>query len=416
MQGPRIGPSLLGLVAVAISAQAVAEIAVTLSPPRSGVSLVVYGNADLTLVREVRTVLLPAGRAEVAVEWPGAAIDGSSLSLRAPDDVTVSAVSQPPNRSDALRWRLEAPTPGPRDLQITYLTSGIDWKPTYRLTLDEQTGEVELEGLVTLRNRSGQDFENPEVRLVVGELRLLENLAEAAWKTLPAYKDQRKDPPSAAASGLSERYVYDLGRLPYLALEETYTASFLAPVRPAGGRIVHRLHPAKYGDGVHRLVVFENTADAGLGAIPIAGAGAQVLLSGGGGPLPQAAAKVPYTPVGEECEIDLGATAELTAERRVARRERTDFEFDRFGQVEGYDDREWVEVEVHNFSAHPAVLEYTDTVPGVWDVAADVAYLEEGLNDVTFSLETAPRSEESFAYRLIKRQGKRVRLGPVRPK
>jgi hypothetical protein len=125
---------------------------------------------------------------------------------------------------------------------------------------------------------------------------------------------------------------------------------------------------------------------------------------------------VPYTPVGEECEIDLGPTPDVVAERRVMRQQRTDFEFDRFGQVEGYDDREWIEVEVSNFSPHPVTLEYTDSIPGVWDVAADVPYVEEGLNEVTFELELAPQARETLSYRLIKRQGNRVRLGPVRPK
>jgi len=416
MHAPSVRHSLLALTVVTLGTQAGAEVAVSLSPPRSSVSLVVYGDADLTLVREVRTVVLPAGPAEVTVEWPGAAIDGSSVSLRAPDDVTVTPANQPPGRPETLRWRLQAPTPGPRELQITYLTSGIDWKPFYRLTIDEETGVAELEGLVTLRNRSGQEFENPEVRLVVGELRLIENLAEAAWKTLPAYKDQRKDPPSAAGSGLSERYVYDLGTVRQLRLDDLYTASFLPLVTLAKAEIVYRSDSARYGDGVHRLVGFGNTVDAGLGGIPIAAADTQVVARTARGMLPQPPTRTPYTPVGEECEIDLGLAPDVTTERRVTRQQRTDFEYDRFGQIEGYDDREWVEVEAHNFSDHPVVLEYTDTVPGVWDVAADVAYVEEGLNEVTFRLQMAPRSEETLTYRLIKRQGRRVRLGPVRPK
>ncbi|MBM3501744.1 MAG: DUF4139 domain-containing protein, partial [Armatimonadetes bacterium] len=415
MQRPR--PCLFALAAgmLAIGAAGSADVALTVSPPRAAVSLVVYGNADLTLVREVRSVMLSAGETEIAVEWPGAAIDGSSLVLRAPEDVTVSLPAQAPERREALRWRLQAATAGPRDLEVTYLTSGIDWKPLYRLTLDEVTGAAQLEGLVTLRNRSGQEFENPDIRLVVGELRLIENLAEAAWKTLPAYRDQRKDPPSAAGSGLSERYVYDLGALLRLALEDTYTATFLPQVTLANARIVHCLHPGKYGNEVHRLVLCENVAEGGLGDLPLAAADAQVLTRGARGPRPQPSAKVPYTPVGEECAIDLGPCPDIAVERRVERRSRSDFEFDRFGQIEGYDEREWVEVEVRNFSERPVEFEYTDSVPGVWDVAAEVPYLEEGMNDVTFRLELAPRSEETLAYRLIKRQGKRVRLGPVRP-
>ena len=416
MQRRHLLPSALALAAAVLGGGAHAEVTVSLAPPRAAVTLVVYGNADVTLVREVRAVLLGEGSTAVEVAWPEAAIDGSSVSLRAPEDVTVTAPRQLPGRGQALSWVLSAPTPGPRDLEITYLTSGIDWKPFYRLTLDAETGAAELEGLVTVRNRSGQAFEQVAVRLVVGELRLIENLAEAAWRTLPAYRDQPKDPPSAAGSGLSERYVYDLGLLPQLALDDTYTAAFLPATSLGSARIVHRLDPARFADGVHKVALFGNAAEAGLGSLPLAAADAQVALRDGGATLPQPNAHVPYTPVGEECEIDLGPCPEVVSERRVARRQRTDFEFDRFGQVEGFDDREWIEVELRNSTDHPVTIEYTDNVPGVWDVAAEVPFVEEGTNEVTFRLEMAPRSEETLSYRLVKRQGKRVRLGPVRPK
>jgi hypothetical protein len=35
---------------------------------------------------------------------------------------------------------------------------------------------------------------------------------------------------------------------------------------------------------------------------------------------------------------------------------------------------------------------------------------------VTFRVELAPQGKETLSYRLIQRQGRRVRLGPVRPK
>jgi len=408
--------AILALAAAAIGARGAADLTVSLSPPRDSVSLVVYGNADLTLVREVRTVSLPAGQAELCLAWPGAAVDASSVSLRAPAGVKVSAAAQPPGKRDQMRWLLEAETAGPRELQITYFTSGIEWKPRYRLTLNEGTGAVELEGLVTIRNRSGQEFERSHTYLVVGELKLVENLAKAAWKALPEYKDQKDEPPPAAGSGLSERYVYDVGSVPRLALDDTYTLPFLPAATISRAEILYRLHPAKYGAAVHKVVVFDNTPDSALGGIPIAGAEAQVATVTASGRLPQGRAAVPYTPVGEDCEVDLGTAPDVVGERRVARQQRTSFEFDRFGQVEGYDDREWVEVELNNHSLHPIVVEYTDTVPGVWDVASEASYLEEGMNEVKFRIEMKPQSKEQLEYRLIKRQGKRVRLGPVRPK
>jgi hypothetical protein len=338
------------------------------------------------------------------------------VSLRGPEGITVGPASRPPGDRERTVWTVEADAAGPRELEVTYFTSGIEWKPFYRLELNEGRGEVTLEGSLTLRNRTGQGFENPQIRLVVGDLRLVENLADAAWKTLPAYRDQRKEAPPAAGAGLSEQYVYDIGSLPRLTLDDTYTLPFLRRLTVTGARVLYRLHPARHGDDVHRVVLFENTEACGLGAAPLAAAAAHVTRVSAGGPLPQASANVPHTPLGEECEVDLGATRDVMAKRRVIGRQRTNFEFDRFGQVEGFDDRESVEVKVRNHALDAVTLEYTDTVPGVWDVAADVAFVEEDMNEVTFRLELAPQTEQTFSYRLIKRQGTRTRLGPTRPK
>jgi hypothetical protein len=397
-----------------LSGRAGGEMAATVSPPRAAVSLVAYGNADIAVVREVRRVSLPEGETELLLAWPGAAVDPSSVALSAPEGVRVAAFSQPPRKRDQVGWLLRAPA-GQYDVEVTYFISGIEWKPYYSLSLNEGTATLALEGLVTLRNRSGQEFENVDLRLVVGELKLVANLAEAAWKALPEYKEEKKAPPPAASAGLSERYAYDVGLLPRLTLEDTRTLPFLPKVEIKAD-IVYRFHEAKYGADVHKFLVFENSPQYGLGQVPLARAEAQTLTVCAGGLMPRRKVTVPYTPINEECEVDLGADPDIHAQRRVVEKRRTDFEFDRFGKVEGYDERETVEVEVSNRSMQQVTVEYTDTVPGVWDVASDEPYTEEGMNEVAFVLDMGPQTTRHLHYRLIERQGRRVRLGPKRPK
>ncbi|HJN14169.1 MAG TPA: hypothetical protein QGH10_01700, partial [Armatimonadota bacterium] len=346
--------SLIGaIVALAVLCSgAFANITVTLSPPRADVSLLVYGNTDLTVARETRPVALPAGESALTVAWPGAAIDATSIRIVGPEGVTVSDATQPPGKRDQLSWTVTAAQAGPADLEITYFTSGIEWKPLYRLVVNEGTGEALLEGSITLKNRSGQTFENARVQLVVGELKLVENLAEAAWKALPANKDVKKDAPPASSSGLSERYLCDLGTLASIPQNDSVVIPFIAattvPARPE-----YRLHDAKHKGGVHRILIFENTGDFGLGDQPLAAADARVAEVGAEGLIPRGVVRVPYTPVGEECEIDLGVSTDVVAKRRVMRKLRTNIEFDRFRKVEGYDQRESVTVEINNWSIQP---------------------------------------------------------------
>jgi hypothetical protein len=171
-----------------------------------------------------------------------------------------------------------------------------------------------------------------------------------------------------------------------------------------------------YGAGVREFLVFKNAADIGLGQAPLPRAEAYVAEVTAEGLTPRGRVTLPYTPVGEECEIDLGVRDDVVAERRVVARKRTNFEFDRFGAVEGYDDHEEIELEVSNWSIRRVLFEYTDTVPGVWDVASDEAFAEENMNEVVFKLTLDPQSTRTVKYRVVERQGRRVRLGPVRPK
>ena len=410
-----LSAALSAIGAAALPAFAAAQIAVAVFPPRTAVSLTAYGDADLTLVRETRHVYLPEGVTDLALEWPGAAVDASSVILTAPYEVKISPSAQPPRKGDQLVWRLECPYAGERDLEVAYLASGIEWRPSYRLTLNEAAGSVDLEGLVNLRNRSGQEFENVALQLAVGDLRLISNPAEAAWKALPAYRDERKGAPPSAGSGLSERTVYDLNTLARLPLSDNRVLPFF-PKTTIKAQVVYRLHEAKYGAGVHPFIVFTNATEAGLGRVPLARADAWISAIATEGPLPRGRVTLPYTPIGEDCEVDLGPSKDVLAERRVVGRKRTDFEFDRFGAVEGYDDRQEIELKISNWSVRPIAFEYTETVPGVWEVASDAPYKEERMNEVVFKFTLAPQTTRALDYRLLLRQGKRVRLGPTRPK
>jgi hypothetical protein len=389
------------------------EVAVSSAP--TSITLTAFSDADLTLARETRRVFIPAGASQLSVAWPGAAVDASSIRLLVPEGVEVSPASQPPQIGDELRWRLQTDEAGEREVVLLYFLSGIEWRPLYHMSVNPGTKEVELEGLVHLRNRSGQVFEGATLELALGDLPLISNPAEDAWKALPAYRAEKKGAPPSAGSGLSERRVYALGSVPRLSLEDTRVLPFF-PRATIKADLVRRMNEAKYGAGVREFVVFENSEPTGLGRVPLARADVYVSEVTAAGPLPRGRVTLPYTALGEECEIDLGPSKDVIAERRVVERKRTNFEFDRIGAVEGYDDRQDIELEVSNWSPRPVAFEYTDTVPGVWDVASDAPFIEEGMNEVSFKLTLEPQTTQTLKYRLIQRQGRRVRLGPVRPK
>jgi hypothetical protein len=53
---------------------------------------------------------------------------------------------------------------------FSYLTGGLSWQMDYVMTLDEGGSQMSLEGLATLQNSTGVDFENARFQLMAGTL------------------------------------------------------------------------------------------------------------------------------------------------------------------------------------------------------------------------------------------------------
>jgi len=403
-----IAGTLLALAGMAHTQQ----VSLTASPPRGATRLTLYANQDLALVREARRLFLPAGTTEVAFSWRKTAVDGTSVQLALPAGVRLLSAARPASQPDSIVWQLQADAAGEHEVLLRYFASGLRWRPFYQLVLDPATGEVRLDGLVDLTNDTGQEFGQTTLELVVGDLSLVANLARDALKALQADPNQEPPAPAAAGAGLSELETYQLPGRYDLRRQELVRVRFREPA-VATGSLDYRLDEAKYGAGVHRFLVLRNTTDAGLGTTPLLGAETRVRSTQGE---PLGTFTVPYTPVEEEAEMDLGVVREMLVERRVMGTRRTDLEYDRIGRVEGYDDHEDIEVEFRNRGQALVTLAYTDTIPGVWDIASAEAYEEQDANQVVFRVELQPDEVRTLAYRLLKRQGSRNRLGPTHPR
>ena len=79
-----------------------------------------------------------------------------------------------------LYWNVNSDFDGEAKIQITYFTSGITWSADYQCTATGDEGHVNLNGFVRITNNSGEEYENAQVRLVVGTINLVQKIAELA--------------------------------------------------------------------------------------------------------------------------------------------------------------------------------------------------------------------------------------------
>ena len=168
------------LVAAAVRAE---NVDLSTVPTRNTVQLTIYNSEDLTFVRETRKVSFKPGANPLQFSWANTLIDPTSVELRFlthRDKLTLLDTTFPHAKPQMLYWNVQSELDGEAMVEITYFTSGISWSADYLCIANPAETEMGLEGFVRVSNNSGEEYEDAQVRLVVGRINLVQKIAELA--------------------------------------------------------------------------------------------------------------------------------------------------------------------------------------------------------------------------------------------
>jgi len=181
------------LVMIAIAMFVTTEIAtaavdlVTI-PRREGTQLTIYNSEDITMVRESRQLTVKRGLNRIQFTWANTLIDPTSIDFRILDQVDkvlLLDTTFPSGRNDALQWNIRSDVDGIIPVEIRYFTSGITWKADYVGIANQGEDSMDVKGYVRVINNSGELYDNAQVRLVVGNINLVEKIADLARRPAP---------------------------------------------------------------------------------------------------------------------------------------------------------------------------------------------------------------------------------------
>jgi hypothetical protein len=377
------------------------------------VQVTIYNSADLTLVRETRELTLQKGINRLQFSWANTLIDPTSLEMlpkAQADKLAIEDLTYPPRTQNLGVWTIKSQVSGKVPVEITYLTSGLDWRAFYMGTLSGDEKTMKLEGYVRVGNRSGEDYEDAQVRLIVGKVHMLDQIAELAQRQYPYGRpgmvptpelapmaseelSDRKATPRAMMKmamasyggsapkaiikeGLSEYFLYTIEG------QETVAngwAKRLPSLGPFDVPVVNlfKYEQERYGNSVMRFLSFKNDEAHKLGQTPIPGGMLRVCrtVDEPGYLSYEGQSEFKYIPVNEKVELNLGLEVKNT--RPVA-----------------------VKVEIQrNFPGQK------------WDLKSKGdcgTYEKVDFDTVKYTLELPPRSVKEFTYTLRTYQGKRV--------
>ncbi len=439
---------LILIVTLVASGPALAKVDLVTLPTRDTVQLTIYNSADLTLIRENRALTVKEGANKLQFSWADTLIDPTSLEMLPKadaDKIDIADLTYPPRVQNLGLWNIQSGLSGKVPVEITYLTSGLSWRAFYMGTLTEDEKTMRLQGYVRVSNNSGEDYENAQTRLIVGQVHIIDQIADLARQQYPygspgamptdaehgVKKLGLRVPVVAEALGLvvQEFADLDLKEIKKEGLSEyfLYTIEGTETI-PTGWskrlqsfdadevKVVnlYKFEQERYGDSVVRFLSFKNDKEHKLGDTPIPGGLLKVYRGvGNEGHLSYAGqSEFKYIPVNEEVELDLGPVGDVVVEPELMDFRTDNYRFDPRRNISGWDEIRTFKVEVRNTRDIPVKVEIKrnfDTPD--WNLArADQVgeYEKEDLDTVKFTFQLEPRSKQEFGYVLTTYHGVRT--------
>lgn len=305
----------------------------------------------------------------------------------------------------ALVARVESTVDGKRTLALNYLTSGLSWEADYAVAVDLSKGVLDLDGRVTLTNRSGTDFRNASLGLVAGQVNRASPGGgpvprEAAMRMSAAMADASPAPPAREALG--DYHLYVIQRPLDLADQQTKQLALLtASDVPVTREYVSEASVQGYGRyrGEPRpthpeiRLRFENDKQSGAGQ-PLPAGIARLYTRDDQGQLRLLGEdRIPHTAVGEKVEMSPGQAFDISVTRR-----QTDFK--RLGLPDDVFESAW-KIDIRNAKDEPVTVDVVETIPGDWVILSESAsHTQDTAQRVIWSVPVAANGAAELTYRL----------------
>ena len=383
---------LLFSAAAAAAPAAAKNVDLVTLPRRDSVQLTIYNSEDITLVKETRHVTLKKGANKLQFSWANTLIDPTSVELRAlehADEIEIADTVFPGQKPQHLIWNIDSQFEGQVAVEVTYFTSGLTWSMDYVAITDPGETAMQFRGFVRVFNRSGEEYEGAEVRLIVGTINLVEKIAALARRRGIPTPQPRRDardlekrvlrkaidlagqvqdeatapsgttatPKKIVKEGLSEYFLFTVEG------SETIRNGWskrMRAVQADGVKfdIVYRMRTYQYGPRPVRFFIWRNDDEHKLGESPLPNGLVRVFRDNGADGLSFLGEQlIRYVPIKAEIEVNLGPDDLVVYETRKRSTERYNFAFDRHNRVCGWDEKtKWGDM-IRNYRTKPITFE-----------------------------------------------------------
>jgi hypothetical protein len=304
-----------------------------------------------------------------------------------------------------LTWMYSNAQSGSQDIEVSYLTEGINWKADYVLVVNKDDNLGDLSGWVTLTNQSGATYKDAGLKLVAGKVNV-------AMPAVPQFNMMREDMAMKSLAGASqfveqgmfEYHLYDLQRKTTIKENQTKQVSLLEAKGAAlvkeyivdsqgGWWYTQQVNSEQLKRPVNVVMKVKNSEQNHLG-MPLPAGTVRLYKEDASGSLQFIGEDViDHTPKDEELKLKVGEAFDIVAERKQT-------------AFQQYSDRvyesEW-EITLRNHKKEDVVVQVVEPMVGFsnWEIlSSSHSYEKVDAFTLKFSIPVSKDGETKLTYRV----------------
>jgi hypothetical protein len=342
---------------------------------------------------------------EPATESATLLADNDGVVLRYADRVEASLVDShiafpgiPANLRDqpTLVLDLASAKAGVHELDLSYITGGLDWHADYVGVVSPNERSMDLSGLVTLSNTTGTTFADAHVQLVAGNV----NSGQAPLpKQMRLMATPIPAPPNVTQENYFEYHLYTLGNPTTIANAQTKQVALLAahgvPIRKTlevrGADSYYSNESGDLGSKIPVGVYVTFTNKGGDLGVPLPGGLVRLYKNDSRGTSQFLGAdRIDHTPKNEDVRLHLGDSFDVTVTKK-----QTDFKALGTCTFESAYD-----VRLANAKDAAQDVEVVEPLPGQWSILSEnYPHVKSSSATSTWTIRVPSNASATLSYR-----------------
>ncbi|MCX9009504.1 MAG: hypothetical protein OIN66_00135 [Candidatus Methanoperedens sp.] len=292
-----------------------------------------------------------------------------------------------------LIWQIYTDSSGSREVETTYLTSGMNWKANYIATIDQNDAKANIKGWVTIENNAGTAYPDAKLKLVAGDINRvyapqpynIGGMAPTATAIPLAGA-----PPGFTQEGLFEYHLYTLQRPTTLNNNEIKQISLFS-VDNVPAKKDYSYDGAYDGEKVRVILNITNSEENGLG-MPLPKGVIRVYKADSDGQLQFLGEdSIDHTPKDEKLRINIGNAFDIVGSRTMTNQE---------GLVNS-GSRDSYSIELKNHKNEDVKIIVTEHLYGLWKITkASEQYTKKDAKTIDFEVNVPKDGTKTITYTL----------------